>query len=100
MNTHEFLFAQNWVEQFSAEVHKRVSEGNHLLYSSDCNTAHGDSLFCLIDAHYVDVFVWGEGLFDLSLWRCRQRSCCDQSVRTEWANVSGRDVLDYTPLTR
>lgn len=100
MNTHEFLFAQNWVEQFRAEVHKRVSEGYPLLYSSCYSTAHGDSLFHLIDAHYVDIFIWDEGVFPGSLWNRRQRSCCDQSVRTEWAGRSRCAVLDYTPLTR
>lgn len=100
MNTHEFLFAQNWVEQFRAEVHKRVSEGHPLLYTSYCYETHGDSLFHLIDAHYVDVFIWDEGLFDRSFWSRRQRSCCDQRVRTDWAGYSLCAVLDYTPLTR
>ena len=101
MNTHEFLFAQNWVEQFRAEVHKNVSEGIPLLYTSYSDEAHGDSLFRLIDAHYVDVFMWDEGLLgDYDLWGRRQRTCCDQTVREKWAGYLRSAVLDSAPLTR
>lgn len=100
MNTHEFLFAQNWVEQFREVVYERVSEGEPLMNSSRCSEAHGESLFRLIDAHYVDLFIWEEGRYPRQSWSIRQRTCCDENIRKEWAGYSHSAVLDYSPLTR